>query len=76
MLTSSSNIFDKLGNDVTDTMLDSPPYVEGGEISFFVKGGELGKTYYIDIKIILSNGMKLEEEIHLKIQGRSIFYAS
>lgn len=63
----SATVIDLADNsDVAATILDTVT-ISGTKILFRLKNGTDGKRYRINIRVILNNGEKIEDEVNLNV---------
>src|SRR4030042_4542970 len=54
----------------TSTMIGGTPYLSEGMVYALIKGGEDGHDYWIRIRLITTNGDKIEDDLRLLVKQR------
>lgn len=59
--------YDSSGVDVTSSLIESP-IISGSQVKFWCLNGTDGQTYDLTVKVLTTNGFKLEEDLKIVVE--------
>lgn len=64
----TASIFDENGTDKGTQMLEGTPTISGTSVYVQVKGGTNGVRYNLRVRLTLSNGEKIEDDLTIYVE--------